>query len=201
MATYAPREITSKILNLCNEINPNELPVWVPIRTMKNALPSECFPNVENKIKKDGGEIQYGWAIWEWENVMIEAEFHAVWRSPEGRLICVSPHEYDDRICFLPDNSKVFNRIDRVDNIRKSLRSEPIVDEFIKVCIALYAEKERLTKGQFDVVKMQITPELRDLARQHQALLNDIQKLPPLPKPNSECFCGSGKRYRECCQH
>jgi hypothetical protein len=112
---------------------------------------------------------------------MIEAEFHAVWRSPEGRLICVSPHKYGNRILFLQDNSKAFNGIDRVDNIRKSLRPEGIVDKFITVCKEIYLERERLTKGRFGTaVTMKISPELHDLAKRHQALLETIQKLPPL---------------------
>jgi hypothetical protein len=27
---------------------------------------------MKTKLKKDGGQIQFGWAIWEWPKVMIE---------------------------------------------------------------------------------------------------------------------------------
>jgi hypothetical protein len=39
MATYTPREITSIITELCNEINSEINPEWVPIRTITKAIP------------------------------------------------------------------------------------------------------------------------------------------------------------------
>lgn len=200
MTTYAPREKTAKVLELCNEINPGIQPVWVPVRTMRRAIPNECFENVQSKIKRDAGTIQYGWAIWEWENVLVEAEFHAVWRSPDGRLICVSPNDKNENnILFLPDDTRTFDGINRVDNVRKSLRQEGLVDEFIRVCQERMQEKERLTKGQFGQVSMSEAPELRALSLRHLQLMEEIKRLPPLPKPNADCPCGSGRRYRECC--
>lgn len=156
--------------------------------------------NVKNKIERDGGSIQYGWVIWEWVNVLVEAEFHAVWRSPEGRLICVSPNDQnEDKILFLPDDSRVFDGTNRVDNLRMSLRQEEVVDEFIRVSQQLVKEQERLTGGQFGLVSMPLTPDLRKLAVRHMELMEEIKRLPPVPKPNADCPCGSSRRYRECC--
>ena len=195
MATYAPREKTPKVLELCNEINPGIEPVWVPVRTIRNAIQNECFGNVKNKIERDGGSIQYGWVIWEWVNVLVEAEFHAVWRSRQGRLICISPNDQNEnKILFLPDDSRAFNGKNRIDNIRKSLRQETVVDEFIKISQQLFKEQERLTEGQFGLVTIHLTPTLRKLAVRYKELREEIKKLPPLPKPNANCPCRNGSR-------
>ena len=199
MATITPKKITTKILDLCDGIICKSIPEFIPIKTMKNAVLNDCFSNVKTKIVEDGGTIQYGWCIWEWKNVMVEAEFHAVWCSSNGGLVCVSPHDNEKEILFLPDDRKQFNGIDRTDNIRKSLRTEHVVDEFIQVCKELYAEKERLTKGKLGLVSMDVTPELRIITKRYQMLKMKIEQLPSLPKPNNFCPCGSGKKYKGCC--
>jgi len=182
MTTRAPREIAPKVLELCNEIKPGSGAVWVPVKTMKNAIQNDCFKNVAKKIKRDGGSIQYGWVIWEWVHVLVEAEFHAVWRSPDARLACVSPNDQnEDKILFLPDDSRSFDGINRIDNIRKSLRKEAVVDEFIRVSQQLVKEQERLTVGQFGLVKVSWPPYFRELAVRHLKLMEEIKRLPPLP--------------------
>ena len=37
--------------------------------------------------KEFGGNIEYGWMIWESPNLFIEAEFHAVWIDNKGEYI------------------------------------------------------------------------------------------------------------------
>ena len=45
----------------------------------------------------------HGWAIREIPQVMIEAEFHAVWRDRDGTLIDVNPRrERETRITLVP---------------------------------------------------------------------------------------------------
>lgn len=71
MPTYTPKEITPKILELCDEIIPNSIPVWIPVKAMKGGVINDCFPNVQSKIKQSGGTIQYGWCIWEWLKTIV----------------------------------------------------------------------------------------------------------------------------------
>ena len=62
-----------------------------------------------------------GWAIWEWPGVFIEAEFHAVWASPEGQLVDFAPRSLrSSHVVFLPDPSRKYEGR-QVDNIRKPL--------------------------------------------------------------------------------
>ena len=53
---------------------------------------SECYANVQRQIAKSGGSFAFGWQImphmlWE-EGVHLEA--HAVWRTPDNRLVEVT---------------------------------------------------------------------------------------------------------------
>jgi len=53
-------------------------------------------------VEEQGGAVQHGWALWEWPRVMVEAEFHAVWRSPDGSRLDVTPREdSQQRILFV----------------------------------------------------------------------------------------------------
>ncbi len=74
-----------------------------------------------------------GWSIHIWKGVIIEAEFHCVWQSPEGKIIDITPKDYEvENIIFLPDPSKCYTGR-QVDNIRKSLSTDSNVTEFISI--------------------------------------------------------------------
>ena len=65
-----------------------------------------------------------GWNIQEWKRVLIEAELHAVWQSPEGPLSDITPKVVPvNRILFVPDPSRQYTGL-VVDNIRKPLRKD-----------------------------------------------------------------------------
>jgi hypothetical protein len=49
-------------------------------------VPSDCSNCVPQKLTHDGGRIQYGWSIWEWPWVFLEAEHHAVYEGPNGSI-------------------------------------------------------------------------------------------------------------------
>ncbi len=151
MQTRTPKEINSPILQLCREINGNEL-TYIPVKSSKKSEVMECFHNVKNHIEKNGGKIQFGWAIWEWLNVLIEAEFHTVWISPDNKLLDVTPNIYNQsEILFLPDDSKGFKDIEnhkRIDNIRRPLIDDKYIIEFIKVNEEIYEIDEKYTVGK-----------------------------------------------------
>ncbi|MEZ0470041.1 hypothetical protein [Luteimonas salinilitoris] len=53
---------------------------YLTVQPEADAVVNECFPNVEAKIARAGGRMLCGWQLWEWPHVLVEAEFHAVWR-------------------------------------------------------------------------------------------------------------------------
>ena len=93
-----PDRITSPIRRLCNRIAPGETPVYVKVIVESGTDVNDCFINVENKIKRDGGKVQYGWVIWYLPGILMEAEFHAIWISPKGESIDISPHPISLRV-------------------------------------------------------------------------------------------------------
>ncbi|WP_425060527.1 hypothetical protein SCACP_12520 [Sporomusa carbonis] len=194
MSTITPKGLTRFIVDFCKEINPNAKPYYIPVKPIQFNEYNESFSNVERKIKSNGGTVQYGWAIWEWRNILIEAEFHAVWKNPEGELICVSPNIYKEyKILFLPDDTRIYDGVHKIDSYRKSIRIEPIVDEYIAVKEQFFCEYIA------QIGKTELSPNLIELAKKDHELRLEVDKLPPLPNRNSVCLCGSNKRYKDCC--
>ena len=88
-----PRTISKQVNRLISKLNLKAPPVYVKVQPESGAIVSECFPNVERKVLSSGGKMLCGWQIWEWPNVMIEAEFHAIWQSPEGDWVDITPKQ------------------------------------------------------------------------------------------------------------
>ena len=104
-----PPKITREIKRLCRKIAPKSNLIVVPVKPVPNALINECFSNVKNMVEKYGGQIVSGWTIWQWANILIEAEAHAIWKSSNGELLDITPHDAEeDEIFFLPDNKVVY---------------------------------------------------------------------------------------------
>lgn len=146
-----PGYLSPEILLLSNEIAPDALPEIVAHHPAPGAVVRECFPNVIERVRTHGGELVYGWAIWEWPEVFIEAEHHGVWRSPEGMLIDITPHEYPtDGVLFLPDPSATydFDNFTRRDNVRRAVTTLPAVAEFLDLSALSSRKLESVSVGK-----------------------------------------------------
>jgi hypothetical protein len=196
----SPRLVHKFVIDLCNKIVPRSLPVRIPVKPDASARVNECFFNVRNKIARDGGEIQHGWAIWERPGLFIEAEFHGVWVSPEMILVDVTPKvDGETEILFLPDPDEVFDERSYVrrDNIRLAEYDHPVVHEFIRQCEVVRKYEESCTNP--DNPRQRIID--RDTYRpllQRQAEL-ESQMLVFTPGRNTVCRCRSGKKFKRCC--
>jgi SEC-C motif len=161
--------------------------------------PVECVDNVRRRVAAfSGGEV-FGWKIWEWYGVMIEAEFHSVWRSPEGALQDVTPNVLPfNQVLFLPDITLQY--LERqIENVRKPLISDPRVREFIKGSseeFALLNDGERA--DQYEISLSQAERRLlASLQEKKQLLIAHIERTQP--GRNELCRCGSGRKYKQCC--
>jgi hypothetical protein len=95
--------------------------------------PDECFHVVKQHVAINGGRQVFGWSIWEWPGVFLEAEFHSVWETPHGVLIDITPKQMlFDSITFLLDPKKHYEG-HQVDNVRKPLINSLLVRRFIEV--------------------------------------------------------------------
>ncbi len=106
-------------------------PFYVWCSPAEGAPQNECFSVVEACVEKNGGHAVLGWAIWERPKVYIEAEFHAIWHSPSGQYLDISPRTLSiPRILFIEDKNRKHSGF-QVDNIRKPLVKDKDVQQFL----------------------------------------------------------------------
>jgi hypothetical protein len=104
------------------------------VKAVGGARTDDCFVNIERHLATNGGSMCVGWQIWEWPRVLVEAEFHAVWKDKTGTLIDITPkQDREERILFLPDPDRHYKG-KRVNNVRRALSTEPTVIEFVAAC-------------------------------------------------------------------
>jgi len=185
-------------LDLCKELAPGEIPLYVEVCPVSDALPNECFINVTNQIKKKGGDIQHGWNITGLPSIFLEAAFHAVWISPSGSCIDIAPKASDPfdirQILFLPDKKRIYQGR-QVNNVMKPLRDDRIIREYIEVNGKIFDARNR---GKLtDQRKVVVTDEIRRLSLQGEELM---KKMMQLIGPNSPCPCWSGRKNKKCCK-
>jgi hypothetical protein len=110
-------DLLPRIKDFASEISSNSL-IRVYHEPDNEARPSCCFQNVWTKVKKDGGEILFGWTF----SYLVNSEYggylvathHAVWRTSEDQVLDVTPFHanrnhhpigWDNYVVFLPDES------------------------------------------------------------------------------------------------
>lgn len=184
-----PKEIFPMLSELCRNLNPDSPPLWVNVIPESWALQNECFLNVRRKIEVDGGSFINGWAIWQWANMMIEAEAHSVWKSVSGELIDITPHNHNEqKILFVPDVEVKFEGI-IIPSKRAPMTASPKVNHLID----LLNTKDYMLQ-QSGTSKTFAFPE--PFLLQIQRVMVDItQKV----SRNAPCSCGSGLKYKKCC--
>ncbi len=198
LSTVVPDEITDTVIRFCSMISPRQQPVYVHVKPESYSLPSACFPNVEKKVSLDGGSIVYGWKIWLFQDCFIEAEFHSIWKSPEGTYIDITPDNPPcPTILFLPDGKKKFTGY-RVDNIRYNFSGNQLVDLYIEVakCIFLinsHNSKPYVYSTPSNGVELELIKEIAPWGIKIDSMLrNCISR-------NTSCPCGSGIKFKSCC--
>lgn len=195
-----PQASTPHVLEFCQRIGP-AIPVRLTIQPEAGCLPGDCFPNVRQKVEREGGSIRYGWAIWEWPRVFIEAEHHAVYESPDGVLVDVTPAMQEDpqmARLFLPDDSTVFDFNQpraRRDNIRQALTDDSLIHEYLKLPPEITDIMNR-TSGQGAVIPGPDAERLTFIMKEMSRLKRQIaMNYTPQGAP---CFCGSGVKFKRC---
>lgn len=167
-APRVPEKVTSPIRRLRNRIGATQDPMYLPVEPVPNGEINDCFSVVARHIEKNGGSIQYGWAIWFIPGLLMEAEFHAVWKAPDGHLVdlMLRPLPFT-RIMFLADPHRVYHGR-QVDNIRVPLSKDPRVREFVFLAEArfrLMNEGDLANKhGLVEIDKGKMLPVIRRMA-------------------------------------
>ncbi len=190
-----PAKVTDKIMELCNGIVPDMKPEYVSVEVQEWSLPSECFPNVWQMVQEQGGQQVNGWAIWQWANMLVEAEAHSVWQSPEGELIDITQHANgENEILFLRDDNMVYTG-QQIGNVRLAITDSPLVAELIdlsKKTEEVMSDYKPGTKIPIAELQKQLAP----MAARRQAIIVQMnQKV----GRNAPCPCQSGLKYKKCC--
>lgn len=183
-----PLQINAAITELCKLTAPFSKPEYIPVHPEPWALPSECFPNVKQMVNIHGGRCINGWAVWQWGNILIETEAHAVWQSPLGDLIDITPHSYNEnQILFLADETICYTGTP-IRSYRQALTNSPLVSELIQ----LYTKRDEI---------MCSTP-----GKQYSLPANMVRRIQSIQyllhqkaERNDPCPCGSGLKYKKCC--
>ncbi|WP_053181847.1 SEC-C metal-binding domain-containing protein [Pseudomonas thivervalensis] len=192
MNTIAPTSLPPRIFEFCKKIS-TESPVILQVESEGFSETAECFNNVAIKIEKDGGTVAHGWLIWDWPGVFTEAEFHAVWRSPEDDMIDITP-PYDGEllVVFLPDPSRTYKGR-RVDSIRHAANENRMVQDFIRLCEANYVRFGQVRNGaQLEGHDAEL---YENFAKAKEFILDGIRAG---ANRNAPCLCGGGERYKRC---
>lgn len=205
MLQEIPQKDDPKVLKLVGLINPKMKPINVSVEPEIYAEKDGCFPAVEEKVNRDGGTLVLGWQIWK-TNIIMEAEFHAVWQSPGDPFIDVTPKENIlpngitipiTQILFLPDPQKQYSGV-QVDNIRINITTNGLVDDLIEIAKAKFRVRNKGDRAhQYGSVELEgeesaIYQSLHYMGGIIYEMINQGST------ENSDCYCGSGKKYQDC---
>lgn len=105
-----PVGITEPVAAFCADLSPSQPnPQYVSVEPIAGAETRNCFENVNLVVSSRGGDLVYGWLIFELPSIYLEAHHHAVWRTPEGKIIDVTPTEDGERrVLFLSDSTRPY---------------------------------------------------------------------------------------------
>lgn len=93
----------------CRELSEAE-PQLVAVVAYENSKPLQCYFNVQAAAQDGLGQPLFGWLIWLFPNIWIEAHHHAVIMRTDGSLCDVTPpKDGEKQIVFLPDSSTPFD--------------------------------------------------------------------------------------------
>jgi len=130
--------------------------------------------------------------------VFVEAEFHGIWKSDDGRIIDITPKVPSiDNILFLPDTNRKYEGF-QVANRKMKISDNGVLDDYFECCDALFAIQNhgdrKFKKGivlQNDEIKI-----IEFLVSMKYSLHRFIYEG---NNRNSVCFCNSNLKYKRCC--
>jgi hypothetical protein len=191
-----PRIDDPNLFRLIQIVSPGAKPVNVPVTPDEKSAVNGCLKNVAAKVAQNGGRRVLGWEVWV-EPYMIEAEFHAVWESPEQQWTDITLKALPvSEIVFIPDEKAVYQG-NQIDNVRLNIIGNQIVDEYIALAEAKFSMLNAGEKANMEEVKL-VGKEI-DIMRGIMANMLGIERmLKQGHSRNSPCFCSSNLKYKHC---
>lgn len=186
-------EIPADIQRLVDRIDSDFEVMKVPPLPMRGAKHAYCYENVKQKIAVSGGSAQLGWLveIYPW---FMAGVHHAVWQSPGGYLMDVTPRlPVAAKGWFIPDN-----RIDYtggvIENVYVNLSKNRVVEDYFAVenfKNVLLALSPRMSAG--------VRAVSHPLWKKYKEFCEHISSFLVAGHTDaSPCFCGSANAYLQC---
>lgn len=87
-------------------------PKSVEYSPLVGCIEARCFVNVDEQISRAGGKMETGWAFRETLDVSMNTIAHAIWITPQGRRMDITPWPIppERRVLFLPDSRVAIKR-------------------------------------------------------------------------------------------
>lgn len=142
-----------------------------------------------------------GWSLWEWPGVLAEAIHHAVWQSPDGTLIDVTPTRgHYKRVLFSSDSAATFDRTlsHRRPNRMRELSNDPAVMALVAAANGLFQYLGELSQGQIEAARSGKDSTFDALSGTHLSALHQVYNA--RLRPTDRCICGSGRKFFRCCR-
>ncbi|MDB5123026.1 MAG: motif domain protein [Mucilaginibacter sp.] len=192
----APLLTDDNLSELIGLLKIDTVPSFIPVNLDSLSEKNDCFDNVHAKVQRDGGERIVGWQLWK-QPFMIEAEYHAIWRSPNGELVDITPKNIAiDKIMFVEDPNNPYDG-QQLDNIRLNTTNNLLVDDFIALAQAKFhlfsgGEKARMKMVSFSPNEQKILRYINGVMVGVESMLvkNGVR--------NTACFCSSNLKYKHC---
>jgi hypothetical protein len=212
-----PSEVTPDALRFCRSLCESQSPQIVGVMPAEGAIFAECFHNVIAHAKKCGGSLRYGWDVSILEGVYGEAEFHAVWRKPDGTLLDITPKaQGEDRILFQPDDVNTYDFDSRrsLANRFCAFCDDPLVLRFVELAKYRVEKAATVRAGTLFTLskdfmrdlllsQLEVFRKYVGLDANDQALFEKLTARPQVPRGcvgrNEQCPCGSGRKHKKCC--
>ena len=195
ISVTTPNKINENVSSLIELIPGAEDAIFLEVNPEQGSKILDCFENVKKKIDRSYGEMLCGWVIWEWKGVLEEAEYHAVWRSPQGKILDITPQsDGEKKVLFVPCPKDIYDGI-RKDNIRLAVRDDMIVHHFILLCEEIFKKQSAIEGGAIYSCANNKSKEIVPLMKAREFMKNSIFSGLRANKP---CLCGSQKIYSQC---
>jgi hypothetical protein len=197
-----PSPAAAHVRDLCQKIKAGADPVYIAITPEPGCEVADCFNCIRQKVARDGGRIQFGWALWEWPRVYVEAEHHAVYEpstGPPWKDITPSALPHISRRLFLPDDTAVYDYANegiRRENVRIAVAGDPLITELFRLAEERNAILNAIP-GVGEVTLEGDTAVRFQHIREQQARV-EFQLAMNYTPQNAPCPCGSGQKFKRC---
>lgn len=164
----------------------------VPVEPLEGGSAMHCFDNVRQYLSCNEGEPQFGWIFSMLGKFILKLHAHVVVGLPDQKLLCVTPPEKPLRhVNFIKDSSvssAIINN--RLPTKSFALVNAAIIKQFVQL------ENDEDTARLLGDHRS-----FSNVNSKKTILKNDfIEYVRANTGRNDVCFCGSEKKYKNCCR-